>query len=392
MTESPAQASPKIPPKWTVVAFLIGALSSFVGAFLAFSFNGAAALLFAFIALVSYIAGGIGYARAPRRGTAVQDEAPKVQKSRAWLAIASMLAFASVLIAGLWMAATPSGTPAATGPLATTVATELAAEEQDTLAQGDAAFERGDYAHALELYKPLAERGNGYAQAMLSRIYAGQPGMPTDNARALEWAHAGADRGDPEGLLALASLHYAGDVLPKDLPKAADLVEQAANTGHASAQAELGRMYAQGEGREQSATVAREWLSMAAKQGQWNAQILLGRLTLNEGTSLGADLPMPNIPSEDARRAPVPEAVVQSAQAGDADAKLEVARDLYAAALRDVTDVPQEVVDLVEQAAASGHVMAQFAAGALHTDGFHGIPNDPAAAKAWFDKGVAQLP
>ncbi len=67
MTSAPSNASAKIPPKWVVFAFLIGAVCSFVAAALAFTFNGIAASVFALVALTLYVAGGIGFARAPRR-------------------------------------------------------------------------------------------------------------------------------------------------------------------------------------------------------------------------------------------------------------------------------------------------------------------------------------
>ncbi len=269
----------------------------------------------------------------------------------------------------------------------------LSGEEERSRVQADAAYETGNYAYALTLYTPLAEEGDGHAQAMLSRLYAGQPGqagVPRDEARALKWAQTGADQGHPDAMLALAALYYTGVGVEKDLSKAGEIVERAASKGDATAQAHLGMMYSQGDGRPRDLGMAKDWLMKAARQGQWNAQIMLGRLILNEGTMLGASLPAPNVPVEDASLAPPVEADRAAARRGDAAAQLRLSRALYIAALREATDVPHEAVDLMEQAAESGNQSAQWALGALLSDGSHGIPSDPPTAKAWFDKALKQ--
>lgn len=75
MTKNLDKAPPKVPPMWAVFAFLIGALCSFVAAGLVFMVDGNAGVVFAVLAFVSYVAGAIGYARAPRRARLPSEQA-----------------------------------------------------------------------------------------------------------------------------------------------------------------------------------------------------------------------------------------------------------------------------------------------------------------------------
>jgi hypothetical protein len=67
MTATTPRKPGKIPPKWAIAAFLLGALCAFGAAAMAFSQNGPGAIKFALAALLLYVAGLIGYALAPKR-------------------------------------------------------------------------------------------------------------------------------------------------------------------------------------------------------------------------------------------------------------------------------------------------------------------------------------
>ena len=55
------------------------------------------------------------------------------------------------------------------------------------LEEGLAAHERGDYATALRLFRPLGEQGNASAQYNLGVMYALGQGVPRDNVQAYMW-------------------------------------------------------------------------------------------------------------------------------------------------------------------------------------------------------------
>ena len=65
------------------------------------------------------------------------------------------------------------------------------------LAEGEAAYRRGDYATALRLWRPLADRGDADAQFNLGIAYNNGDGVPKDYARAYMWFSLAAAAGDP---------------------------------------------------------------------------------------------------------------------------------------------------------------------------------------------------
>jgi hypothetical protein len=53
------------------------------------------------------------------------------------------------------------------------------------LEDGAAALERGDYATAMQLWRPLAEQGDTVVQALLWLMYANDAGVP----ETMQWRH-----------------------------------------------------------------------------------------------------------------------------------------------------------------------------------------------------------
>ncbi len=65
------------------------------------------------------------------------------------------------------------------------------------LEDGQAAYERSDYAPTMSYWQPLADQGNVIAQAKLGLMYEKRQGMPQDYAQAAMWYRKAADRGKP---------------------------------------------------------------------------------------------------------------------------------------------------------------------------------------------------
>lgn len=57
-----------------------------------------------------------------------------------------------------------------------------------------AAYERGDYATALQICRALADQGNADAQNNLGRMYANGQGVPRDYVRAHMWLNLAVSR------------------------------------------------------------------------------------------------------------------------------------------------------------------------------------------------------
>jgi hypothetical protein len=112
----------------------------------------------------------------------------------------------------------------------------------DALAQGTAAYSRGDYVRAALDLSPLAERGNAKALGLLGFLYE----------------------------------HGFGE--PQDYDAAADFYTRGAVQGNAFAQAMLGLMYDKGHGVPLDVILAYKWLNLAAARTQGQEQENFARL------------------------------------------------------------------------------------------------------------------
>jgi len=101
--------------------------------------------------------------------------------------------------------------------------------------EGIAAFERGDYAAALQALRPFAEQGNAWAQGAIGALYDNGMGVPQNYAEAVKW------------------------------------YRMAAEQGFAEAQYNFGVMYANGEGVPTNFVKAYMWISLAKAEGEKNA-------------------------------------------------------------------------------------------------------------------------
>ena len=68
------------------------------------------------------------------------------------------------------------------------------------LEDGAAAYQRGNYATALRLWRPLAEQRNGIVQSLLGFMYAKGQGVPQDDTEALKWYRLAAAAQTASGL------------------------------------------------------------------------------------------------------------------------------------------------------------------------------------------------
>lgn len=66
----------------------------------------------------------------------------------------------------------------------------------DPWEDGMAAYNRGDYAPAMEVFRPLARQGNARAQAAIGAMYRRGQGVAKSSARAFMWFSLASARGD----------------------------------------------------------------------------------------------------------------------------------------------------------------------------------------------------
>lgn len=133
--------------------------------------------------------------------------------------------------------------------------------------QGLAAFERYDYAAALEAWRPLAEQGNAAAQFRLGDMYRQGRGVRRDAAEAVRWYRAAAEQGHAEAQFWLAKMYETGRGVERNGAAAVRWLTAAAARGKVDAMLSLGERYAAGEGVDQDLVTAHKWLALAASRG-----------------------------------------------------------------------------------------------------------------------------
>ena len=132
------------------------------------------------------------------------------------------------------------------------------------LAEGRAAYAKGDYATALEEILPLAEAGNADAQRLLGVMCRQGQGVAKDAERALHWTQQAVAQGDAPAQFNLANMYETGDTVAKNIALAAKHYLTAARAGIPLAQYRLGAFFLEGQGGVRDPVLAMVWYSRAA--------------------------------------------------------------------------------------------------------------------------------
>ena len=96
-------------------------------------------------------------------------------------------------------------------------------QAQDALpafSEGLAAYESGDYATALRVFKARAALGDADAQTKLGGMYAAGSGVPKDYAEAVKWYRLTAEQGLAGAQYNLGVMYYNGEGVPQDYVRA----------------------------------------------------------------------------------------------------------------------------------------------------------------------------
>ena len=128
---------------------------------------------------------------------------------------------------------------------------------------GQAAYERGDIAAALEAWQPLAEAGDARAQAAIGSLYIHGQGVAVDYAEALRWTRRAAEQGDVTGQFNMGTIYAGGLGVERDYAAAAEWFRRAAEQDDAPSRFNLGVLYARGLGVERDDEEAIFMLSTA---------------------------------------------------------------------------------------------------------------------------------
>jgi uncharacterized protein len=88
------------------------------------------------------------------------------------------------------------------------------------LEDGQAAYQRGDYAAAMQIWRPLADQGNAIAQDLVGSMYGLGSGVPLDYVQAFFWTRKAADQGFSVAQVKLGLLYEYGHGVPQDYVQA----------------------------------------------------------------------------------------------------------------------------------------------------------------------------
>jgi TPR repeat protein len=153
---------------------------------------------------------------------------------------------------------------------------------------GAAAYDRGEYAEALHLFRLAADEGHAGAQLNLGNMYLAGQGTPRDYARAAEWYRRAADSGNAGAQYSLGTLYRNGWGVRRDYARAMQWYRLAAAQGFALAQNNIGAMYDKGLGVPRDDAEAVRWYRLGAEHGSAMAQFNLG-LMVQRGRGVPED-------------------------------------------------------------------------------------------------------
>ena len=126
--------------------------------------------------------------------------------------------------------------------------------------KGLQAYGRGDYATAIQIWRPLAERGNAEAQLGIGDIlYIGK-----NYKEALPWYLRSAKQGNAKAQHSLAMIYGGAEGVPQNFAQANKWLMKAAERGRALAQYDLGLVYSKGRGVPNNSVKALMWFTLAA--------------------------------------------------------------------------------------------------------------------------------
>jgi TPR repeat protein len=110
----------------------------------------------------------------------------------------------------------------------------------DSWKEATAAFAHKEYAKAMKLFKPLAEKGNALAQYNIALMHKMGLGVPKSEKEARKWARLAAKQGHADAQLLMGSLYYkqSGEESP-DVLRAYIWYEASAAQGNPEAKKDL---------------------------------------------------------------------------------------------------------------------------------------------------------
>ena len=132
-----------------------------------------------------------------------------------------------------------------------------------TVKAGVEAWQKGDHAGAVAIWRNLAEKGDADAAFNLGQAYRLGRGVSADSAQAKKWFEAAANKGHVDAQVSLGLLLFDSG----DRGTAMSWLQRAADKGEPRALLVVGTALFNGDGLKQDPTLGYAYVSRAAAQG-----------------------------------------------------------------------------------------------------------------------------
>ncbi|MGI9259011.1 MAG: tetratricopeptide repeat protein [Gammaproteobacteria bacterium] len=152
--------------------------------------------------------------------------------------------------------------------------TLVTSQAQAGLAEGYAAYERGEFESAYAELLPVAEAGDVNAAYYLGLLYWEGQGVDKNVDNALVWLNDAAERGHTGAQLTVALAHERGQGVQQNYHVGAEWMMEAARGGNADAQYLLGVRYRDGRGVVQDHREALRWIERSVSGDRLNPLFL----------------------------------------------------------------------------------------------------------------------
>ena len=139
--------------------------------------------------------------------------------------------------------------------------------DQQTFRQGTDYYDRGDYAHAYQVFAWLAEHDDVAAMRNVALMKRKGQGTPRDPQGALEYLKEAADAGLTTAQADLGEMLLEGEAGPPDPQSALPWLEAAAAMRHPRAEFLLAEVYERGQAVPRDVTKAEQLYTEAAARG-----------------------------------------------------------------------------------------------------------------------------
>ena len=150
---------------------------------------------------------------------------------------------------------------------------------EDSAQKGRLAFEKGDYGTALQIFTPLAEKGDLIAQFNLAKMYREGKGVSKNYKAAVKWFNLSAEQGNALAKYHLGVAYSFGLGVVPDYEIALKWYVKSAEQGNAFAQHHLSLLYYFGNGVPEDKKYAYMWANLASLSGFEMAEQLRQVLT-----------------------------------------------------------------------------------------------------------------